>query len=66
VEFKATRTFFDQAEKFGLRCACEDCSQFDARTETCIHGYPNDVHRLAYLRSSPPVIVPCKDFELAL
>lgn len=51
-----------EAEQFRLRAACEDCAHFDAASERCAHGYPNEEHR-ARERALPLVF--CKEFELA-
>ncbi|MCC6877421.1 MAG: hypothetical protein IT378_24155 [Sandaracinaceae bacterium] len=51
-----------EAEQFRLRAACEDCAHFDAASERCAHGYPNEEHRA---REHALPLVFCKEFELA-
>ena len=63
MKFRPDRTFFDQAARFDLRYTCEHCAFFDPKAGECIHGYPNEVHRLGYYNASPPWVIPCKDFE---
>ena len=58
----------EEAARFSLRFACEDCVHFDATGDRCLHGYP-PAPRLAALRA-PPVsdaertLAFCKEFEL--
>ncbi len=49
----------DEAARFALRFACEDCAHFDAGA--CAHGYPLAPERSAL--ASEEVIF-CKEFEL--
>ena len=51
----------DEAKKFALRFACEDCVHFDDQLR-CEHGYPA-APRQADLQLEE--IVFCKDFEIA-
>ena len=64
MKFKPDPDYFEQADRYELRCACEHCAYWNAGTGECIHAYPNEVHRLAYLEHDPEWIIPCKDFEL--
>ena len=34
----------DTYRKLNYACACEDCTHFDALTETCTFGYPTTDH----------------------
>lgn len=52
----------DEAERFALRFACEDCAHFDGHA--CLHGYPTTQHRRALLRLGS-VLSFCKEFEIA-
>jgi hypothetical protein len=51
----------DEAARFTLRFACDDCAHFDAARTACAHGYPPGPRR-AELESEE--IVFCKEFEL--
>jgi len=64
MKFEPDRSFFSQAAQYRLAYTCEHCAYLDPKTGTCIHGYPNEVHRLEYYENDPPWIIPCKDFEL--
>ena len=59
--------FDTQRRAYAFRFACEHCAHFDERDGSCIHGFPNGPHRLAYYARAqrPEVIVFCKDFDLA-
>jgi hypothetical protein len=54
---------FDEAERFGLRFACEDCAHFDGGKDRCLHEFPTAEHRRALLRPGS-VLSFCKEFEL--
>ncbi len=55
------RRLTDEAKKFALRFACEDCVHFDDHFR-CEHGYPPAPRQADLEREE---IVFCKDFELA-
>jgi hypothetical protein len=59
--------FDEERERLSFRFTCEDCAHFDDRRGSCLHGFPNALHRLdRYLREPrPATIVFCKDFDLA-
>ena len=60
-------TLFDrQREQYGFCFTCEDCVHYDGDTETCIHEFPNQMHRLSRYTVSPrpEYILFCKDFDL--
>ena len=59
--------FDEERERLSFRFTCEDCAHFDERDGGCLHGFPNELHRLARYEGSPrpAVIVFCKDFDLA-
>jgi len=67
MEVRFHSGFDAQKEAFSFRFTCEDCAHFDERDGSCLHGFPNGLHRLArYTRAQrPEVIVFCKDFDLA-
>ncbi len=64
MQFEANKKFFDQVRRYALVFTCEHCAYYEVKTGGCIHGYPNEVHKNDYCRSSPRWIVPCKDFEM--
>jgi hypothetical protein len=51
----------DEAARFALRFACEDCAHFDAERAACAHGYPPGPRRPALASDE---VVFCKEFEL--
>jgi hypothetical protein len=51
----------DEAARFALRFACEDCVHFDASTERCSLSYPAAPRRDALRRGHLEL---CKSFEL--
>jgi hypothetical protein len=53
----------EEAERFALRFACEDCAHFDGGGERCLHAFPTAPHRRALLRPGS-VLSFCKEFEL--
>ena len=65
VPFKPS--FEQQIERYGFCFTCEHCAHFDDRTDACLHGFPNKMHKLAYYRATPKpkTILFCKDFDLA-
>ena len=52
----------NEAAQFQLRFACEDCAEFDAKTERCALGYPPAPRRRDLDAESLEF---CKAFELA-
>ena len=53
----------DEASRFTLRFACDDCVQFDARRDpTCAHGWPVRLRRRAI--DEDDAVAFCKEFEL--
>lgn len=62
MELPRDARFLEQAARFSLRYQCEDCGLFDA-LRGCAHGYPTERHDRA--SSSSPLVVLCKDFEVA-
>ena len=66
MEVKFSREFDAQRERFAFRFTCEHCAHFDDEKEVCIHGFPNEMHRLGYYiaEKRPKTIVFCKDFDL--
>jgi hypothetical protein len=52
----------DEAARFHLRFACDDCAHFDAeRPRTCAHGWPISLRRSAL---EGEFVSFCKEFEL--
>lgn len=51
----------DEAARFGLRFACEDCAHFDERPGVCNHEYPSEPRRTDLGKD---VVVFCKEFEI--
>ena len=51
----------DEAARFALRFACEDCSHFDATSALCNHEYPSEPRRADLDRET---VVFCKEFEI--
>lgn len=61
----ARDTAFDlEARRVGFAFCCEDCGQFDPRTERCAHEWPTEDHRRARYETLGTHIVFCKEFEL--
>jgi hypothetical protein len=54
-------TLVDEAARFALRFACDDCAHFDAARERCAHGYPAAPRRDALQGAELSF---CKEFEL--
>lgn len=59
--------FDEQRRRFAFRFTCEHCAHFDDETGDCLHGFPNQMHRLRFFDADPrPArILFCKDFDLA-
>lgn len=55
----------DEASRFGLRFACDDCAHFDARQVACAHGYPTAPHRRNLLGDAEELTF-CKEFDLGV
>ena len=51
----------DEARRFALRFACEDCAHFDAEDSRCSLAYPAAPRRVDLRRASLSF---CKSFEL--
>ena len=66
MEVPYNRRFEEQKERYSFCFTCENCAHFDADKEQCLHGFPNNPHRLAYYTASskPKTILFCKDFDL--
>ena len=62
-----TESFLKEVEEYRFHFCCEECTNFDDKTELCAHGYPNEQHRTAYYRDSAAegrTLVFCREFEL--
>ena len=59
--------FVEQRERYGFLHTCEHCAHFDEVTGECLHGFPNEEHRMAFYDPADPpsYILFCKDFDLA-
>ena len=66
MEVKMSPTFDEQRRRYAFCFTCESCAHFDTDTGQCIHGFPNEMHKLTYYTTSPPpeTILFCKDFDL--
>jgi hypothetical protein len=70
VRFPLTAQLIDEARRFGLRSACRDCLFWIARTQSCLHGWPDEGQRRWPLDaplpdgSEPTEAAFCKEFEL--
>ena len=66
MEVPFNNKFNEQCEAYGFCYTCEDCAHFDTDEEICLHGFPNQMHRLSYYQSTPRprTILFCKDFDL--
>lgn len=53
----------DEARKYRLVFACDDCAQFDPENDRCSLEYPHAMHRNGNLDQTTEVIF-CKTFEL--
>lgn len=51
----------EEARRFELRLACEDCAHFCPEHQGCAHGYPNRVERRL---DGAAELEFCKEFEL--
>ena len=56
----------EEAARFALRFACDDCAHFDADRARCAHEYPPGPRRdaLAPTDAGDPTLSFCKEFEL--
>jgi len=59
--------FEEQRRELGFCYTCEDCAYFDSADTSCLHGFPNEMHRAAASDAGarPTHILFCKDFDLA-
>lgn len=64
MKTRVTLRFLDEARRFGLRYACDDCAHFvvGAPSATCAHGYPLGERRGRALREDDELSF-CKEFE---
>ncbi len=51
----------EEAARYALRFACEDCAHFDETRAACAHGYPPAPRRA---EMGAEVLSFCKEFEL--
>jgi hypothetical protein len=67
MEVRFTPAFDAQRREYSFCFTCETCAHFDDGDGTCLHGFPNRLHRLATYDSEPrpEAIVFCKDYDFA-
>lgn len=53
----------EEARRFRLVFACDDCAQYDPENDRCSLEFPHRMHRVANLDQVSEVIF-CKTFEL--
>ncbi len=58
---KVTLQLLDEAARFSLRYACDDCAHFLVSTARCAHGYPTG-ERTGELREGREIEF-CKEWE---
>jgi hypothetical protein len=61
VKTRVDARLLDEARRFALRLACEDCAHFCPENQGCAHGYPNRVERRL---EDAAELEFCKEFEL--
>lgn len=70
MKFPLTAQLLDEARRFGLRSACQDCFYWRPAAGACAHGWPDEGQRRWPLDApGPDGAVPtevafCKEFEL--
>ena len=70
MRFPLTAQLIDEARRFNLRSACRDCIFWIERTQSCLHGWPDEGQRRWPLDaplpdgSAPTEAAFCKEFEL--
>ena len=66
MEVDYTNSFEIQLKKYSFHFTCDSCVHFDDRQSVCIHGYPNQMHRLSLYtgETKPRSIMFCKDFDM--
>lgn len=67
MEVAYSVTFDEQRKRYAFCFTCEHCAYFDDVRDTCLHEFPNAMHRLALYRNEPRprTILFCKEFDLA-
>jgi hypothetical protein len=61
VKTRADERLREEASRFALRFACDDCAHFDAARSRCHHEYPAAPRRTALDEAELSF---CKEFEL--
>jgi hypothetical protein len=61
VKTRVDARLLEEARRFELRLACEDCAHFCPENRSCAHGYPNRVERRL---DGTAELEFCKEFEL--
>jgi hypothetical protein len=70
MRFPLTAQLVEQARRFALRSACQDCFFWDPKRSECWHGWPDEGQRRWPLATDPDEGPPvteaafCKEFEL--
>ncbi len=57
--------FRDEAGRYALRYACEDCQHFLGDDAGCAHEWPTEDHLARPIGGHEALVVFCKEFELA-
>ncbi len=67
MEVSYSSSFEDQRRRYSFCFTCDHCAHYDDECGVCLHGYPNELHVLAYYVADekPGTILFCKDFDLA-
>ena len=60
-------SFSTQCKRFAFCFTCEHCAHFDEHEQSCVHGFPNEIHLLKTYQAEPKPrsILFCKEFDLA-
>ncbi len=66
MEVIYSKAFDEQRLRYAFCFTCEHCAHFDDKTNECLHGFPNKMHRLDFYEKAPrpKTILFCKDFDL--
>jgi hypothetical protein len=64
MEVPYTEKFKKQLKEYNFCFTCEHCAYFDNNNQTCLHEFPNQMHRSRYYAENPKTILFCKEFDL--
>lgn len=65
MQTKIDQRLLDEVEQFSLRFTCDDCEHFEAASEGCSLGFPNQEHRLGLFQELGPRVTRVKS-EVAI